>query len=1708
MRADACSQPSDVTSLPEMVGKVPSQIPSSQLPADGDDDDIKSGASNSVSGNGPEDASGDDAELNEDQQSRQSKAKRPSESVDVRCGALPPGSSLEAFYRPPLQVHVRSAEGKYLQSFAESLFASQSELNVSTIRYTEHVTWNLDLQEVLESYSKQRDFFRSVDGFRLDPLEPWAGGRKKGDDYDEALARARRSMPMRPPSETVVMEAAFFLIQQGLLNIPDVGSINVKQARAFLWNAAWLQQHMTAEWQAKGELPIPPLERTLPRFEKYCLAIMGAGGTGKTGVLKISETLTVFFAGPETVRKLAPSNAAARLLGGDTLHALCKLPWGKARLTSKKGRLQKSTLELHRKNWRTAVAAYIDEISMVSSDQFLQCDVRFRQAKMQPSHRFGGLALNVCGDFLQLPPVDKDGTRKGLAVPLNDYGVCDVSEAESQCAENATEQKSDEDADVPTARQRKQANVEGRQGFELWRQIRRVVCLTVNVRAPGILSRLQSEMRDGKISDEMWAVYQSRVLVDDDSRLTAEHSPFTQSDPCFIVHRHRIRVMRSFENAKRESRRLGVPLYSVQARDEATDPAHVSRLTAEVTKNLLRRVNPEQTKGLSSFLPLYKGMRLLMSSKDCVRFGLVKGCTCILREIVFSEREELPYVVVAGDTHRLEYMPVSLLLQADEAVWILPASELPKGLPANIDRRGLFQLRPQHDYLRVHSEGETFSVRRTGFRVTPADTITVYAAQGGTYDAVVADMQRPPNIGPAQHWLACYVMLSRARSIDGFLVLRPATRAELSARPPQYLLDELDRLENLEAASLGELVSYIQSLPCDVPEGILELLRDDAVAKEAQRVQNVRTGVAAPNRRLRRKTSCVGKDASFARGSSKRLRANGSIDSTCVDGAGEAVSVRGEDSKSLPLHRADVLSNPAPDASCPSSRVLLVSGLPGETASSATATAYPPDSVPPKRQRVDSSEGPSNSAPDASTAAAVLACGVVAAAAAVVSASATAAPTVTRIELAADVSVDASNVAGPASSFAATGASPSDFAVLGQSTDLPVAAVVPTDIPVATAASACTRECETVPSSSQVLSNPALDVSFPSSRVLLVSGPPGEAASSTTATADPSASAPPKRQRVDSSEGPSNSTPDTNTVAAVFACGVVATAAAVFSASATPAPTVTRIELAADVSVDASNVAGPAASFADTGASPSGFAVSGQPTDLPVAAATPTDIPVAAAASASTAASPGTGHVPRAAATTDCFGAHLSTVSVLALRERLRLGRAEKPSSSDVPPGTVEPSAASLLSMSSTTAALLSGPPSSAPITSAISVSDTRAASLQPSVMTGPSSGSTLSGDLNAVFYRGIKPRALVNMITEEGGGGSCWINAALQALWAPVSIKEALRNVSERTFLRFRCELEGILSQRSRYGIFARSLGQSLETVQQRVGLNRKEESFLAATFRAACTAPLTSPLAPCTITNHFYHGRQEDASELLTRFLLDAGASPSLSPLFSWHMYVTMKCTSCGHARPHRIESFSDLALPLASERVGQEPHVTVQDALDDYLQGEPVAPDAGSLWDDPCPNVNCGRRDQMYLKSMTTMTSPRVLYLQLKRWQYITNSDGESECRCVSHPVRATDPLLFGGAIYRLQSIVVHDGCSISTGHYVAVARHDTTGGLCHVVCRSVPTTCIRSVCSHVCRLHNGHAIRMFSIACSHAYTQEQLLLLRACIHEFSSGISYPI
>ena len=89
-------------------------------------------------------------------------------------------------------------------------------------------------------------------------------------------------------------------------------------------------------------------------------------------------------------------------------------------------------------------------------------------------------------------------------------------------------------------------------------------------------------------------------------------------------------------------------------------------------------------------------------------------------------------------------------------------------------------------------------------------------AQGASFDAVVADMERPPRMPITTHWLACYVMISRARSIEGLLILRAASRQDLSRRPPAYLLAEIDRLLALERESTERLREYLEQLPAGV----------------------------------------------------------------------------------------------------------------------------------------------------------------------------------------------------------------------------------------------------------------------------------------------------------------------------------------------------------------------------------------------------------------------------------------------------------------------------------------------------------------------------------------------------------------------------------------------------------------------------------------------------------------------------------------------------------------------------------------------------------------------------------------------------------------------------------------------------------------------------------------------------------------------------
>eukprot|EP00973_Karenia_brevis_P027774 3828243-Karenia_brevis.AAC.1 len=83
------------------------------------------------------------------------------------------------------------------------------------------------------------------------------------------------------------------------------------------------------------------------------------------------------------------------------------------------------------------------------------------------------------------------------------------------------------------------------------------------------------------------------------------------------------------------------------------------------------------------------------------------------------------------------------------------------------------------------------------------------------------------------HWLACYVMLSRARSLEGLLILRLASRSELSAGAPSYLVDAVERLLQLERDSMGKVRDHLMKFTNILPPEVLHLF-DEAAADEQQ----------------------------------------------------------------------------------------------------------------------------------------------------------------------------------------------------------------------------------------------------------------------------------------------------------------------------------------------------------------------------------------------------------------------------------------------------------------------------------------------------------------------------------------------------------------------------------------------------------------------------------------------------------------------------------------------------------------------------------------------------------------------------------------------------------------------------------------------------------------------------------------------------------
>eukprot|EP00435_Cladocopium_sp_Y103_P008727 s3817_g2.t1 len=319
-----------------------------------------------------------------------------------RCGDLAAGFFSHFVYSQ--ENAMRCARGVEAQYARDCVDAAQChDLGVSHVNILATVIpWNrnciLTPDALQRLHRQQQAFFAELDDAAApsaDMHEPHA--TKPGfpttpsptSPAEIALATYQQQTLYTP---TCVIDAAVWLIQKGIL-----------QARALLLAALWLQRHVTQKHIAQDLMPADTWVPKLPApINDNVMVVVGGAGAGKTYLLLVVESLFQHFLGCGCLRKGAPTNTASRLLGGNTLHALHRLPRGN--LLDKRARLKAETLARHRKEWSEVTGHAADEVGMLSPKQLHQVNDRTQTAR-QSTLAFGGLWSWLSGDFLQLPPI-------------------------------------------------------------------------------------------------------------------------------------------------------------------------------------------------------------------------------------------------------------------------------------------------------------------------------------------------------------------------------------------------------------------------------------------------------------------------------------------------------------------------------------------------------------------------------------------------------------------------------------------------------------------------------------------------------------------------------------------------------------------------------------------------------------------------------------------------------------------------------------------------------------------------------------------------------------------------------------------------------------------------------------------------------------------------------------------------------------------------------------------------------------------------------------------------------------------------------------------------------------------------------------------------------------------------------------------------------
>lgn len=514
--------------------------------------------------------------------------------------------------------------------------------------------------------------------------------------------------------------------------------------------------------------------------EPLRMYIGGMAGTGKTRVIDALRSWFRRRGESHRMVVLAPTGAAASVVSGSTYHSFLGVTTGDRRSYISKSQ---NALEDARLRMLNVDYIFLDEISMVSCQDFFLIDARLKDITQLDDVPFGGINLIVAGDFAQLPPA------KGCALYSGEVSKVQIPRQVQSDQENTL-------------------------GMLLWHHIVTVVILRQNMRQADstpeddALRRCLENMRYKSCTQEDLNFL--RTLIPSCNPALSLADPKWRDVSVITswnTHKDQINDM----NAKRFAHENKRPLsyfYSVDKQGRQStgirkakknnmsnmqplNPAPRIRLTTQV-QDALWSSQPHTSEHIAGCLPLCIGMPIMIRNNDATELNITKGQEAIVRG--WSSREipsrpgkqalevlfvELQGKVVNKNSVHLPYLPKN----------VVPLTRITNSIKA------------------ILPNDSSISVTRQQVPVLLNFAMTDYASQGKTRPINIVDVRRSRN------HQAMYTALSRGESAHATLILRDFNDAKVTGGLSGYLREEFRALELLDEITLKR---YRNELPEDV----------------------------------------------------------------------------------------------------------------------------------------------------------------------------------------------------------------------------------------------------------------------------------------------------------------------------------------------------------------------------------------------------------------------------------------------------------------------------------------------------------------------------------------------------------------------------------------------------------------------------------------------------------------------------------------------------------------------------------------------------------------------------------------------------------------------------------------------------------------------------------------------------------------------------